>query len=77
MFAANFVAEGELLAVLWENLKRHLLMFHFEGDPNGRHNIPGAPMLDVISGVLMLAGLVIAAFHWRRAAFIVLPVWCW
>ena len=75
VFAANFVAEGELLAVLWENLKRHLLMFHFEGDPNGRHNIPGAPMLDVISGALMLAGLVIAAFHWRRAAFIALPVW--
>ena len=75
VFAANFVAEDELLAVLWENLKRHLLMFHFEGDPNGRHNIPGAPMLDVISGALMLAGLVIAAFHWRRAAFIALPVW--
>ena len=75
VFVGNFVQEGELLATLTENLKRHLLMFHFEGDPNGRHNIPGAPMLDVISGFLMLAGLVIAVFRWRRAAFIALPVW--
>ena len=50
-------------------------MFHIEGDPNGRHNIPGAPMLDAISGLLMLVGLAVALSRWRNVAYLVLPVW--
>ena len=69
------VAEGEEFSAFVENFRKHLVMFHIEGDPNGRHNLPGAPMLDIISGLLMLAGLVIAVYRWRSAVFIVLPVW--
>ena len=69
------VDEGDESRALLENLGKHLRMFHIEGDPNGRHNIPREPMLDFVSGLLMLAGLVIAAVNWRRAAFIALPVW--
>ena len=61
--------------VIRESLIRHLGMFHLEGDPNGRHNIPRAPMLDVFSGILMLLGLAVAVTRWRSAAFIALPVW--
>ena len=37
---------------LWTNVQKHALMFHVSGDMNGRHNIPGWPMLDPISGCL-------------------------
>ncbi len=67
--------EGETVQVIQESLTRHLAMFHLEGDPNGRHNIPGAPMLDMISGLLMLVGLAVAVARWRNAAYFVLPVW--
>ncbi len=75
VFISNFVGEGETLSAIVDNFRRHILMFHIQGDPNGRHNIPGAPMLDVFSGMLMLVGLVVAVFRWRNAAYIVLPVW--
>jgi hypothetical protein len=40
-------------------------MFHVRGDPNWRHNIAGAPMLDPLTGVLFLVGLVAAALMLR------------
>ena len=69
------VDEGDETRALIENFTKHLRMFHIEGDPNGRHNIPGAPMLDLVSGLLMLAGLAVSVSRWRNAAFIALPVW--
>ena len=69
------VDDGDESRALLENLRKHLGMFHIEGDPNGRHNIPRAPMLDIFSGLLMLVGLAIAATRWRNVSFIVLPVW--
>lgn len=45
---------------LWESTRRHLLMFNFKGDRNGRHNIPGEPMLDPAMGVLAVLGLGLA-----------------
>jgi hypothetical protein len=53
---------------LWTNLQKHLLMFHISGDMNGRHNLPGAPMLDPLSGLLMVIGLgvlIARPFEWR------------
>ena len=72
---SNFVDEEETTSALIQNLRKHLLMFHVEGDPNGRHNIPRAPMLDMFSGVLMLLGLAVALYRWRNVAYIVLPLW--
>ena len=42
---------------LLSNLKLHALMFTVAGDQNGRHNLPGAPMLDSITGACFLLGL--------------------
>lgn len=44
-----------------ESLAATLGMFHLRGDANARHNLPGAPMLDPLSGALFLVGLVVAA----------------
>jgi hypothetical protein len=42
-------------------------MFHLRGDPNWRHNIAGAPMIDPLSGLLLLVGIAAAgAFFVRR-----------
>ena len=55
---------------LADNLKqstvRHLEMFHLAGDNNGRHNLPGAPMLDPVTGSLFVLGLFVALRERRR-----------
>lgn len=71
----NFANEGDEFRVLRESFGQHIRMFHFKGDPNGRHNLPGEPMLDPISGVLMALGILFALWRWRQAAFAALPVW--
>lgn len=43
------------------NLSRYALMWHVEGDFNGRHNVPRAPMLDPLTGVLFLTGMITLA----------------
>lgn len=64
-----------LLAPLREPTIKHLRMFHFEGDSNGRHNLPGAPMLDRISGVLFVLGLAWTLIHLYRWEYSFLVVW--
>lgn len=52
------------------SLNQHLLMFNFHGDSNGRHNLPGAPMLDDITAALFFLGLgacLLRAWRWQYA----------
>lgn len=48
------------LLLLLRNAQRYLLMWHVAGDANGRHHAPGAPMVDAVSGVLLLLGVLLA-----------------
>src|SRR5262249_36648918 len=62
----------QILADFLESLRRHLLMFHVRGDANGRHNLPGAPMLDFVTGGLFGLGLLcllVHVFDWRSILF--------
>ncbi len=62
------VSQSQKLDELWSNVQKHALMFHVSGDMNGRHNLPGAPMLDPLSGLLMVIGLAVLALRpldWR------------
>jgi 4-amino-4-deoxy-L-arabinose transferase-like glycosyltransferase len=52
--------EANLGKALWESTRQHLLMFNFLGDRNGRHNLPGEPMLDPATGILAVLGLALA-----------------
>ncbi len=52
--------EKNLPLALWYQANQHFLMFNIRGDNNGRHNLPGAPLLDPIMGTLFVAGLVLA-----------------
>ncbi|MCR4407812.1 MAG: PA14 domain-containing protein [Anaerolineae bacterium] len=62
-------------AAIIESVKRHVLMFNFQGDRNGRHNLPGAPMLDPISGALFVLGFAYSLWRWRNPRYLLLPVW--
>ncbi len=57
------------------SLIRHGLMFNLEGDANGRHNLPGAPMLDFFMGSLFALGFFFALTRWRDTALFSLPIW--
>lgn len=62
-------------APLVNNVRAHLLMFHVRGDPNGRHNWSGRPMLDPVSGGLAAAGLGLALTRFWRLEQVLLLVW--
>ena len=58
---------------LFLNIRTHLLMFNFHGDGNPRHNIPDAPLLTSIEGVLLAFGLGCTlgrGFRWPRPAWL-------
>ncbi len=50
---------------LMDNIWRHVRMFHVSGDYNPRHNLPGEPMLDPITGVFFGFGVLYALWRWR------------
>ena len=60
---------------LRSNLVKHSLMFGREGDPNPRHNLPHAPMLDYVTAALFVLGFFFALTRWRSGAVFLLPFW--
>lgn len=56
----NLRDEPNLAKAILSNTAKHLLMFFTQGDRNGRHNLPNAPMLDYLTGALLLFGFVVA-----------------
>lgn len=65
----------EALDQMQTSMGKHLAMFHLKGDPNPRHNLPGEPMLDFLSGALLILGAAIAFTRWRNASLIIMPFW--
>lgn len=58
-----------------QNAVKHILMFNYEGDPNGRHNLPGEPMLDPITGVLFAVGLLVSLGRLAKSKYLLLVLW--
>lgn len=65
----------QLLDSIGESVMRHLKMFHFQGDANGRHNIPGAPMLDTGTGILFALGFMVLVASISRWQSLFLLLW--
>jgi 4-amino-4-deoxy-L-arabinose transferase-like glycosyltransferase len=57
-----------LVDALVHNARAVIGMFHVAGDRNGRHNLPGEPMLDPISGGLLIVGLALAIRRCRNGS---------
>lgn len=66
---------GELVSILPQNIGRGLLAFHVRGDEVFRSNVAGQPQLDIVSGALMLVGVVfwLLPAQRRRSVAIFLP----
>ncbi len=60
--------QPDLGRALWNSTHKHLLMFNFKGDKNGRHNLPGEPMLDPAMGILAVLGFGLALARLRAPA---------
>jgi 4-amino-4-deoxy-L-arabinose transferase-like glycosyltransferase len=69
------VEQRDVPAYLEHNLGATLLMFHVHGDENRRHNLSGAPMLDPLTGLLFLAGLVFVLRRAPRTLAVLLVGW--
>ncbi len=52
--------DPNLISAISTTFKKHVQMFHIRGDNNGRHNLPGEPMLDPIMGMLFILGIGLA-----------------
>ncbi len=50
-------------------------MFNYQGDNNGRHNLTGEPMLDPISGTLLVLGLGLSLWRIRQPGSFLLIAW--
>ena len=65
---------GELPPIIFENLKGVILMFNFRGSTWPHKNLPGAPMLDLISGIAFLIGLILAIRHVKKHIYFLLLI---
>ncbi|MFZ5916609.1 MAG: glycosyltransferase family 39 protein [Chloroflexota bacterium] len=65
----------DLPAALVRNTTAHLLMFNYRGDPNGRHNLPGEPMLDAASGLFFVLGVLVSLWRLRQPRHVWLLLW--
>ena len=58
-----------------QNLRAYLGMTHWEGDGNGRHNLPGEPMVSSVVAGLSLLGLAAAARKRYWPLLVLAAVW--
>jgi 4-amino-4-deoxy-L-arabinose transferase-like glycosyltransferase len=65
----------ERLTALESNVRRHALMFNYQGDRNGRHGLPGAPTLDLISAPLLVLGFGYCLYRWLSPPHFLLAIW--
>jgi len=69
------VNHGDPLGALARNLRTHIGVWGFAGDPNWRHNYDSRPLLNLPEALLFWAGLLVALARWRRPAYRLLPIW--
>lgn len=65
----------ERIPRLLDNARKHVLMFNYRGDPNGRHNLPGEPMLDNVLAALLALGVGLCLVRFWRPRALLLLLW--
>jgi 4-amino-4-deoxy-L-arabinose transferase-like glycosyltransferase/streptogramin lyase len=66
----NEIDDKDSYQPLRDNIRASIEMMNVKGDLNGRHNLPGAPMVDEVSGALLVLGFAAASWsllNWRKA----------
>lgn len=74
VFARKETTEQRVQA-LTSNIEKHLLMFNYRGDSNGRHNLPGEPMLDPTVGAFFILGVAYSLYRWRDPVRVAVLLW--
>lgn len=69
------ISEQGSLAPLTQNIGDILKFFHQTGDLQGKHNLPGEPMTDPITGLLFAVGVGYAVIGWRDQRRMLLLIW--
>ncbi|WP_322490210.1 ArnT family glycosyltransferase [Chloroflexus sp.] len=75
IFQADNLYRHRPLDFLTENIVRYGLMWHVQGETNGRHHLPLAPMVDPVVGLLLLIGVGLGWRARRAAAVVLLALW--
>jgi 4-amino-4-deoxy-L-arabinose transferase-like glycosyltransferase/sugar lactone lactonase YvrE len=73
IFTGKTMQEG--IRAVAQTTREHLLMFNFQGDRNGRHNLSGEPMLDPISASLLVLGTALSLWRIRQPSSFLLVAW--
>lgn len=74
IFIFNNHSLSELPAIILENLKGVTLMFNIRGSTWPHKNLPGAPMLDLITGLVFLVGLGLAIYRVKKPFYFLLLI---
>jgi len=74
-FIMNHLSDGNTARAILQSFKEHISMFHISGDPNPRHNLPLEPMLDDVTGALLILGLIIVLSKWRQPLHLLFVFW--
>ncbi len=69
------VSDQHSLTPLVQNIGDILKFFHQTGDLQGKHNLPGEPMTDPITGLLFAVGLAYGILAWRDQRRVLLLLW--
>ncbi len=75
IFQANDLSRHRPLDFLGEHIVRYGLMWHVQGDANGRHHLPLAPMVDPVVGLFLLIGLGLAWQARRQSVVVLVVLW--
>ncbi len=59
----------------WQNVKSIILMFHFKGDVNGKHNYPNKPALNPILGSLFILGFFISLKNYKNLSSLLFVIY--
>jgi len=65
----------QALPAIGGSVVKYLQMFNLRGDRYGRHNLSREPMLDPVSGALMVLGATLCLWRWRRPRSLLLLTW--
>lgn len=64
------------VSILARQFGRAMSAFHFTPDPTYWYH-PGIPLLDVVSGVLIIFGMAWTVARWRESGSVLLLLWFW
>lgn len=60
---------------VWEGISKYALMFNAKGDSNPRHGFPGEPLLDFVTAVFFVLGLVCCLRFWKNIHVAFVLIW--